>query len=474
MSDNTQTSASQDISSGARTGAKIANTAKNTAKAVGKAASGNYVGAAVDVLRDESWRQVIAIILVITFFALFVLIFVFPMSIYEAVKSFLEDLSDTWAENYYGGTHGRFISFFIAIGKTVADIFKGAWETIKSATTGDGDTDTYEDMEMNIVADDQEMIKVYKRKIVAAKDKVTARQKQIADILARDAKSGQIYSYFLNRFYSEFGDKGKRVYSGVDELGYPVIESETRYVYEGVTTVINTRTLKDKNALALLCLHTVQEGGDIGNIRLSAFMKWLGYSGNRGKWIQFPLGKNEDFVYSIKSWTGTFMPQYLEDENAERIAKQKMSVATEPTIEKDDYNKKYGAPLVDMLIKVECSILSNIRASRTEAIYTETDYRWDIVDWIPIFEDENGGWYWGYEYADRDDMRLVGWDPVYDRVPYDYQVTEIHVKYTLPISITCRDVTKILSVTGLWQGLLPREKAIMDAITSSQKAGEAA
>ena len=472
MDENRSSSTTQSITNAAQTGAKIAKTTKNTAKAIGKAATGNVAGAAIDILKDDTWRQVIIIILVIHFFAIFVALFVFPMSLYEGVKTFWEDKADTWAENYYG-EHGRFASFFIALGKTISKVFQDIWAEITSASTGEEDSDRYSEKEFDLISDESELNQVYGRKVQAAKDKVTGRQNQIAKIIENDAKpGGRISDYFAGRFASEYPQQDQITYSGeYDDEYNQLLESIVTYTYDGVTTYINKKTLKDTEALRLLCLHTVQEGGDINNVKLSAFMKWMGYNGGRNKNLTFPLGQNKDFTYTTKSWTGTFMPQYLEDENSRRVLAKIQDPDSTDNIKKDDYDKNYGAPLVDMLIKIECPPLSTIRASVTEEIRTEQAQRSVLDSRTYYYYDDDGN---SYQYEVNYTDGMSGWSDgmgpegeyhysgsyyeSYHQEDYDFQHTYYHVKYMLIVNINCRSVDKILDITGLWKGLLPREE----------------
>ena len=106
---------SDELAGGAKAGAKAAKQAasvvKHTASAAGKAASGDFAGAAIDIFKDDNLRTLIAFLLAISFFILFCAIFVVPMSVYEGLQGYVDNLTEQWKVDYYSGDSGRFISF---------------------------------------------------------------------------------------------------------------------------------------------------------------------------------------------------------------------------------------------------------------------------------------------------------------------------------------------------------------------------
>jgi len=492
-----------ELAGGAKTGARVAHqatqTVKHTAAAAGKAAAGNMTGAAIELAKDETWRTIALFLAVVILFTVFCAVFLFPMALYEAVAR----LAEEWKVEYYSGTNGRFVSFLKATGTVI-------WNAIKGQSSGEGDTDQATDADLAIMDSEGDLDSVYSRKIQAAKDKVTARQKQVIDVINRDAAGGQIGSIMYGRFVSGYGSDGYehdiQYVPGTDQ-----VQSSVIHVYDGAQVVALNRTIKDVEALQLLCLHTTQKNGDLANVRLSGFMKWLGYNGSDNRRITFQLGQNEGIQYSMKSWTGGFLPQYLEDEAA---AQGKT----------EEYEKRYGAAITDMLIQVDCPNLYSIPAQETEELkygagtvtrtvkdYSRPIYGASSGDLYPAYlrdkrpDDYYAAWFQnGYRYVQgvscegrygnflyaKDGWSLVNQNgermlvrtsanpkqtgPIigYEEKEeeYHYDITYIHVKYVVSVTVSCRDINSILDMAGLWEGLLPEDEAKYSGIMRKETA----
>lgn len=491
-----------ELAEGARTGARVAQqaakTVKHTAAAAGKAAAGNLAGAAAEIVKDESLRTIALLLTAVILFLLFCAVFLFPMALYEAAAK----LAEEWKVEYYSGTDGRLISFLKATGTVI-------WNAIKGQSSGDGDTDLATDADLAIVDSEGDLNSVYSRKIQAAKDKVTARQKQVVDVITRDAASGRIGSIMYGRFTADYGSNGNehdvRYVPGTDQ-----IQSSVVHIYDGAQVVAMNRTIKDIEALQLLCLHTTQKSGDLANIRLSGFMKWLGYNGADNRQLSFVLGENKEMLYSMKSWTGGFLPQYLEDEAS---AQGKT----------EEYEKRFGASIADMLIRVDCPNLYSVPARETEELkygagtatrkvkdYSKPIYGASSGDIYPAYlrdkrpddyysnwfqkgyryiqgvycEGRYGnflysqsGWTLANQYGERRLIRtsanpkqagpVIGYEET--EVEYHYDITYVHVKYVVSVTVSCRDIDSILNMAGLWEGLLPTDEAKYGGINSSER-----
>ena len=447
----------EEFAQGIGNGIRAGKTARNAVIAAGKAASGDFAGAAIDIFKDDNLRTLIAFLLAISFFILFCVIFVVPMSVYEGLQGYVDNLTEQWKVDYYSGDSGRFISFLKATAGLISNVAGDLWNRIKESGTGAEDTDRVEDADLNVVSVKQDLLSVYSRKIQAGKDKITARQKTIIDSLTQDARRGQISSIMYGRFVSEY--KGNYYeydvhYNTTDGT----IQSKKVNVYDGCEVVAINRTITDTDSLKLLCLYTAQEGNSIESIRLSGFMKWLGYNGSNNRRLEYNLGENENISYSIPSWTGGFMPQYLEDE----AAKTKQAY------------RDHGAALTDLLIQIDCPNLLSIQASVSEELKTDagTAYKW-ITDYTkPIYEenlsyeDRSDGATKTQSYSNGHDSpeaelpKIVGYEQ--KQVLYSYDISYIHVKYIIPVTVSCRDINQILDAAGLWSGFLPEEKSVLD------------
>lgn len=459
--------ADQDISDGVRTGINAGITAKNAASAVGKAAAGNYIGAAKDVLKDGRLRSLAVFLAALTVLILFCVIFVVPMSIYEGVQAYVDSLTEQWKVDYYSGGEGRFLSFLKATAGLLSNLAQDVWNIIKNLTTGPEDIDKAEDADLQVVARKDDLTTVYRRKIQAGKEKFTARQNTVAEIIERDAYDGQISSIMYSRYLSQFHPSGMEygiVYSGYDDAGVPVIASAQVDIYDGVEVNVARRRIQDMDVLKLLCLYTAQEGSSVENIQLSGFMKWLGYNGGNNRDLEFPLGDNENVRYRMKSWTGGFMPQYLEDEAA---------------AVKETY-REHGAALTDFLIQVDCpnlysirpQVYEELRAGAGTATKTITDYSNPIYS----YDAEPGSDSYQYYDEDKGWVTVVTGGPSYSgvsyntkQIEYSYDITYHHVKYIIPVTVSCRNVSQAIDLTGLWKGFLPWEEEIIRGVYSPEK-----
>ena len=446
----------EELVQGVKTGVRTGNTARNAVSAVRKAAAGNYAGAAINILKDDNLKTLIAFLLAISFLILFCVIFAVPMSVYEGLQAYVDRLTEQWKIDYYSGDSGRFISFLKATAGFISNVASSLWNRITESSTGVEDTDRAEDADLNVVSDKEDLLTVYSRKIQAGKDKITARQKAIIEDLTRDARSGQISSVMYGRFINEFrGNYYEYDVCYNSEDG--TIQSKKINVYDGCEVAAINRSIQDADSLRLLCLYTAQEGSSIENIQLSGYMKWLGYNGSRNRRLEYNLGENDNISYSIPSWTGGFMPQYLEDE---------------ATKTKQTY-RDHGASLADLLIQVDCPNLLSIQASVSEELKADagTAYKW-VNDYTkPIYKDPghkeqpSGGsgtrlYSSGIEPSEPELPEIVGYEQ--EQVLYSYDITYIHVKYIIPVTVSCRDINQILEAAGLWSGFLPEESAVLD------------
>lgn len=504
-----------ELASGAKTGINAAKEAKKVASTVAKAASGNLAGAAVDAAHSDFFRAIALFLAVTMMFILFCAAFLFPMAVYEAVAALFEQ----WKVDFYSGTDGRFWSFFRASGQLAINFVK----VIEEFVGGNSEDDGTSASDFSITMNKGDLNTVYARKIKAAKEKVTARQKEV---IKKIEGNQQIADIMFSRFLSRFGAANVEYDIQYDPNNPQQILSAKINKYDGYQVIASSRTIKDEEALKLVCLHTAQKNGNLANIKLSAFVKWLGYNGADNRDMQFPLGENESILISMKSWTGGFIPQYLENEAAtrgrvearEKAASKSNSDSSEDAAEKEEkasrtmtekYEKDYGASVVDMLLEVDCPNLYNIEPSVSEELKENagTGYYWVDDKTKPIYGQAPGDIYPAYRrdqkpsdyytYWYQQGYRYVaniycegrygnflyhkdGWsiknsngvsmlvrranNPKQERpfygyeqkmVTYNYNITFVHVKYIIPVTVRCRDFDSLLEMAGLWEGFLP-------------------
>ncbi len=465
-----------DIEQGGRKTAQAAisttRSVKNIKHAAANLAAQNYVGAALDVLKDENLRRAIAFIVLFSFFLILIVFFIAPLTLFEGIVSALNTLKEKWdarVENFnvifYSGTDGPMIRFFkAAIGFLSDPDVNRAF----SDTTA-GTEDTPNDGDLQLMGEQQPLIQTYDRKIKAVQEKINARQKQVKQIIEN---STGIRNVMAGRFESEYA----HLY---DDDPYSFIS------YGGTAINVSTRSVSANNAVKLITLYSTQVNSSVDNIKLSGLLKWLGYDNNSGKQIEFRVAKSPVVTEQIEAWSGTFLPQYLIDEGSQRR-------------DLETYQKKYGCSVADFLIKVNAPNLYSIPATVTEEI---------VIDWEPYTKYSYLSWpvYFGLgsnPQYDSNGYVIGGWNPAlypdYARVyaighdengysdnqwwymptrvkssPFTfcyyrtfwrsytaYRRVEYHyytVTFTVSASVATRNIDELIDMVGLWEGWLPSE-----------------
>ena len=441
-------------------GKKSVRGVKSIQAAAAKAASGNTIGAAAEMLKSEDARRIIAVVLLLAFLLTTTIFFAAPLALYETIMKATESIR-TWWENtkekfdqtYYDGTSGRFVSALKAlIGLAKNDDIDNS---LNDTSAGDEDQATSDDLAL--IADKAQLKKTYERKLNACKKKMDARIGAIRNTISN---SGVIEGVFQSRFNSEYA----HLYDDDETIDI---------VYDGCAVSIMTQKISDQQAINMLALYSTQINSSMDNIKLSGLLKWLGYNnGNKHK-LTFPLGDNPSQTFVISAWDGTFMPQYLIDE---AVARDSL----------EEYQKKYGCSVVDLMVRVDCPNLYSIQPTLTDVPITKTKtvYR-NVSYWLQIYEEDDAPRYNAYGacikagnpekyekyWLGYPTNRLVwvrkasappcNWHLM--KVEYqmpdtvEYEATEVHVKFAACVSISPRSVKSLSKMVGLWEGWLPSE-----------------
>lgn len=369
-------SATQDISNAVRMGTDAARSAKTIGKAAAQAASGNVVGAAASILKDPKILRMLLIIILspIIFLAAIIIVFLYalPTAIFEAVSSYVNQVVEDWQEGVYSSDSGIFVAGFIETIKqggriigdalnTAGEFLVGVWNGLTSWFTADSSTgDEGERVDDNIEELDEESLHVTQselaetntllEKVRACQDKISLRQSQIRSAI----QSNQTAINLI------FQDKFDGTYD----------------VWGGTTLNIMAPEISQSEAIRLLSAYTVTEGASLQDMRLSDFLKWLGYyrefSGSNTK---FKLGGDTLYIWtSVKTWCGTFMPQYLvEQRNQDIQAKIEEKIANGEEYDeaeiraevKKEY-EQYQGPATDLLLTVDCPDFDTVIPTYTE------------------------------------------------------------------------------------------------------------
>ena len=132
-------------------------------------------------------------------------------------------------------------------------------------------------------------------------------------------------------------------------------------VWDGATVCVVKSPTTKSDAIKLLSAYTVMKAGSLDNQKLSDFMKWLGYYKTfAGNGVSFNIGGASGVNGYAKTWCGTFMPQYLEEQMKQDITEKSMELAQAGTLSSnEDYARdireeyeNHMAPAADLLFVV--------------------------------------------------------------------------------------------------------------------------
>ncbi len=491
---NLRSNTAEDVEQGVKTGIEAARSARKASSTFAKAASGNLAGAAIDVITDRNIRQGIVFVLLFTFFLIFCCLFLAPMTIYESIIGYIKELKEEWSIRYYSGSSGRFVSFLKATAGLIGSRFQEAWDRVVGSRIDETDTDVPEDSDLGVIGIKADLISTYSRKIRACKEKIEARQEELFTLIKTErvmAGSPTVSGILSWKFEQQYLHK----YDDYND-GHNIYE----VVYDGFSWAKLSSSVSDKDALKLLCLHTVQKDMSLKQSELSGFMKWLGYNGGGPRLLEFKLGEN-DIWYQTKAWKGGFMPQYLADES-----NQRESVSYESN----------SCAVTDLLLQIQCPNLYSLQGSEreeiipdlievddtTRPIYREVqdgsiyrrderpaDYyaNWNKNGWGYVrntyCEGSFGDWLYqrsGWSLIKNSDgqyelYRKAGNEPGqreflgYEKKLVDVDRHVFHVTFVVPVSVSCRPISEMLELAGFWKGFLPGTQRVLENVEISNR-----
>lgn len=373
--ENTLESAQKDISNAVKMGANAAKTAKTVGKVAAQAASGNVAGAAVTLLKDpQTLKKILIIALLPVFFIVGLGVFflyALPTAIFEAVSSYFQSVGEEWEEGVYSSERGIILAGVFEtikaggriIGDAVGgalDIMKGIWDGLTSWFTSDSSSDdgsgtrvddgtetiTEDGTELYVTHEEAAEKETLLNKIQACQDKVGLRAEQIKQaVLDQHSAIDQVFS---SRFAGTYD------------------------VWDGTTINVVYNDISQAEAIRLLSAYTVVHGASLEDMNLSDFLKWLGYYREfSGAHTKFNLGGDSIGVTAaVKTWCGTFMPQYLQEQMEQDIEVKEREIAmsggSEDQLEaerkaiKTRY-EQYQGPAADLLLAVECPNFEDVQ-----------------------------------------------------------------------------------------------------------------
>lgn len=373
--ENTLESAQRDISNAVKMGANAAKTAKTVSKVAAQAASGNVAGAAVTLLKDpQTLKKILIIALLPVFFILCLGVFflyALPTAIFEAVSSYFDSVGEKWEEGVYDSEGGIILAGVFEtikaggriIGDAVGgalDIVKGIWDGLTSwftsdSSSNDGSGNRVDDKTESLTPDGTELYITHEEP--AEKEtllnKIESCQKKI------DLRADQIKQAILDQ------------HSAIDQVFQDQFAG-TYDVWDGTTINVVYNDVSQSEAIRLLSAFTVIHGASLEDMHLSDFLKWLGYYREfSGAHTEFNLGgDNIGVTATVKTWCGTFMPQYLQEQMEQDIETREHEIAknggSDEQIEaerkaiKASYERFQG-PATDLLLIVDCPDFEDVQ-----------------------------------------------------------------------------------------------------------------
>lgn len=365
-------------------GRNAAKTAVAAGEIAAQASSGNIPGAAITALKNkDTFKQFIknslgGLVMLLCAVALIQVFFLYalPMSVYEGVNGYVASLYDQYETDKYSSSSSiewaTVTSTLNLAWNAISEapqLFKDVWEKIKSfgSTTKDDEDTTNTEIvsddgsEAKVVSDELSQKTTLQRMVSACKAKVMARSTQIKKAISSDCVP-TIQNYYERKYGS---------------------------TYDEVVTNVNivTEDIADQSAAELLSAYMVMRGGDMRTQRTYDFYKWLGYySKTNGGKLSFAVGDNPSVVGVVPLWDGTFMPEYLVEQEKQELtldmygdkslnipAAAEMSAAN-ADIDKimlqkqkalDSTYSKYQCAAVDMILTIDCPELSTVTPTIT-------------------------------------------------------------------------------------------------------------
>lgn len=482
-----------------RMGAKAASTA---AKAGGRSAAAvvaNVAGAKVK-------GGVIAAI--VAGFLLLILIFSL-MSVPNAIFDTVEDMMESWdtikyTDEYEGNGLLNVLDF---IGTTTGDLVKKAGHALKDAVTGlwdkltGKDNDNASPDDINTVSEELIARLSVIKKALGANNKYRTRAKQIVEgISDRNSRINKVLYEMIEKMYQgnssqehdSTGEEGRIWYSpiikskttplGTDKDSYPTSDDVVDHLQKVCDKAVDAKSIEEleackeefnelvndefpqitddgcnnQEALAYEYLASIQLGGSVKEMKISDFMKYMGYTGSGS--TTFDIGHITTGKWQIEgtvpAWKGSFKPQYLMEEQkhyqnelvlAEANGENEREAQLKTTV---DQYKDDGAPLTDLIVALDFPNL-NIESlnvvSATHNTYTTGYKNRDLrTDHKYVFENPDG---------EDGKLTLLEWDITYNYQSPIASYTRHYRQFTIEYFITPRTSPEVMSLVGLYDGL---------------------
>lgn len=492
---------------------QTANTAKTITKAAANAAAGNMVGAAAELAKDpETIKTIIIIVLVISMVLGFVTVaflYALPTAIFEAMSNFVDYVKEKYETIKLSNTNGTngFINVVECVTQIVSEgarnLLSDAWNGIKTFFKGlfnsknqteNMSTDGYE---LTVIAQEAAEKLAVIQKMVAANDKYLIRAKEIQDAIT--GKNDDITDFISEHFSGDDyvmsgvtvsnsllhmgadGDEAKNAIAQltniVKDMEHVTTMAEMEVKMEQFDNIVQTVFAEEQNydGINILSLLLTQQGGSLTDMKMSDFMRFLGYYDDDCEYnTKFALANTDDdsLLLAVQDWKGTFKPQYLMEEmqnlRDERV-KLELKCSTDEEIESNpeiqainDKLEEYeqdGIALIDWMVELRFPKLNFDSSKMEETAGTGENevfktyfgntaaekvivHEWSNTEWVPAPtppdppDDPDEG-------TDPDDTEPTPSEPAGELVTTYYRTVNINYR------IQPRDINTIIEYIGL-------------------------
>lgn len=421
-----------------------------------------------------------------------------PNAIYESVQETWEEIKYTDADA--GNQVMNMIRFIGTSASKLASDVKDAvvnlWNSVWSKRTHDSAEEGYANQEdLNIAAQEATARLSIINKAIATNEKYLLRAGQLRTAVNDqqleieehlEKLTDDLYhpianpdGYHWNGIKTFNGDKSCIQSLGTDSTSTPngkAVRKELEGYIDDIKDATTLTELNDLNqqftdavidsfpisgddgsansaAVSLLYLASTQLGGSLENLKTSDYMRYLGYTGSGN--TSFNIGhivpnstKHTHTIYgSVRTWQGTFKPQYLMEEMKHYQSEQMIAEATgkdtrvqelENIIEK---YKNSGIPMIDLLIELD---FPNLNVDTLSSKLTNHNHRWSGNTEYDTYT---------YTYDNPDgDSRIERVDHIVT-VYYEFSsVTTRYRWYNIYYNIKPRTPDTVMSLVGFWNG----------------------
>lgn len=361
-------STSQDIKDIARNTEKgikmakqTAKTAATVAKAAGRAAAGDYAGAVAEVAKDpETIKTLVIIVLVTSLILGFVVtsfLYALPTTIFEQMSNFFDDVKEKYEEIKLSNVNDTNTVLNIVqcvtsvIGDGASSVLDIVWGGIKDFFKGLFNTENQTEQisddgyELTIIVQEASEKLAVIQKAVAANDKYMIRAKQIQEAI--EGKQDDLETALKDNFEDGYDWDGlsqtcQIYHMGTDGQDAKQLLNQLENIVNEMQNITSMEEMEDKrdefdeivdeffpaeanyDSVDILSLLLAQQGGSLTDMKLSDFMRFLGYYDSSCEYnTKFSLtgsdsdGESEEedaSLIAVRDWKGTYKPQYLMEE----------------------------------------------------------------------------------------------------------------------------------------------------------------